>query len=254
MDALTVYTKTPRGIRELGSPVALKKEQLAVLKLVDGKSSVNELGQKGKDVESTLITLEKQGYIRVFESRNSAAAASQEEPAPEVDDFDFTTQLTAISSFADSNEPEAAPAAHKPPATIAETGTVDERAELRKAHREADAVRMKAQEDVQRAQAMKLDAEIKAFEHAEAAMALRAEAEEHAKEQLRRAIQLKEAAERKAREDLERAAQIRTEMQRQLKEMEDENYQLREQLRSELAEVARLKDELAAKLSAAGKS
>lgn len=252
MDALTVYTKTPRGIRELGSPVSLKKEQLNVLKLVDGKSTVNELSTKGKDVETILLGLAKQNFIRVFETARAGGAESAEpEAADDVDEFDFTTQMSVISSFGVAPDDASAPPAPTPEPKS--EGTVDERAELRKAHREADAVRLKAQEDVQRAQAMKLDAEIKAFEHAEAAMALRAEAEEHAKEQLRRAIHLKEASEKKAREELERAAQIRTEMQRQLKEMEEENYQLREQLRAELTAVATLKEQLAAQLAAGRK-
>jgi hypothetical protein len=241
MDALTVFTKTARGVKEVASGAALKKNELAILKLVDGKSSVSEISSKasnGREAEQVLAMLEKQGYTRVFEVRAGEAGGAAAEA--EADDFDFTSQMQVISNFAES-EPKTAPT----PTLSAEGKT-----EILKAQQEADALRLKAQEDVQRAHALKLETEIKAFEHAEAAMALRAEAEEHAKAQLKQAIMLKEAAEKKAREELERAAALRTEMQKQLAEAEEDNYRLREQLKSELAEVARLKAQLAAQLQA----
>ena len=90
MDRNTVYTKTAKGITQVNQRSAsLSKDLMKVLKLIDRKSNFGQLLDKADvdkgQLEKALITLAKDGYARVFETRKEEA-----DPFAAEDDFDFT--------------------------------------------------------------------------------------------------------------------------------------------------------------------
>src|SRR2546423_6940833 len=108
MDKATVYTKTAKGITQVNQRSAsLSKALMKVLKLIDGKSNFGQLLEKADvdkgALEKALMTLAKDGFARVFETRKEeidpfadsgggGGAAAVAAPAAEAggDDFDFT--------------------------------------------------------------------------------------------------------------------------------------------------------------------
>src|SRR5438477_6133040 len=91
MDRATVFTKTAKGITQVNQRSAsLSKDLMKVLKLIDGKSNFGQLLEKADidkgALEKALITLAKDGFARVFETRKEEADPF----AAEGDDFDFT--------------------------------------------------------------------------------------------------------------------------------------------------------------------
>src|SRR5512135_1802310 len=71
MKPTIIYTKTPKGIRELASKArSLSRDAVNVLLLVDGKSTVAELHSRSNlssgDFDAVLIGLASQGFVRVL--------------------------------------------------------------------------------------------------------------------------------------------------------------------------------------------
>src|SRR5438477_5337861 len=74
MDRATVFTKTAKGITQVNQRSAsLSKDLMKVLKLIDGKSNFGQLLEKAdvdkNALEKALMTLAKDGFARVFETR-----------------------------------------------------------------------------------------------------------------------------------------------------------------------------------------
>ena len=181
MDRNTVYTKTAKGITQVNQRSAsLSKDLMKVLKLIDGKSNFGQLLEKADvdkgQLEKALVTLAKDGYARVFETRKEEA-----DPFAAEDDFDFT-------------------AAGKMPASTQRVvaGAANDISELVRQQEKADAAKRAAAQaqDAARAKA-KVEMETRAKLEAEARA--KAEAEQKSMEQAKRA---KEASER-ARIELE---------------------------------------------------
>ena len=90
MDKSTVFTKTAKGITQVNQKSAsLSKDLMKVLKLIDGKSNVGQLGEKAEldkmQLEKALNTLAKDGFARIFQTKKEEA-----DPFGGEDDFDFT--------------------------------------------------------------------------------------------------------------------------------------------------------------------
>lgn len=175
MDKATVYTKTAKGITQVNQRTAsLSKDLMKVLKLIDGKSNFGQLMEKADidkgALEKALVTLAKDGFARVFETRKEEA-----DPFAGEDDFDFT-------------------AAGKMPASTQRVvaGAANDISELVRQQEKADAAKRAAAQaqDAARAKA-KMEMENRAKLEAEARA--KAEAEKKAMEQAQRA---KEASER----------------------------------------------------------
>jgi hypothetical protein len=181
MDRNTVYTKTAKGITQVNQRSAsLSKDLMKVLKLIDGKSNFGQLLEKADvekgQLEKALITLAKDGYARVFETRKEEA-----DPFAADDDFDFT-------------------AAGKIPASTQRVvaGAANDISELVRQQEKADAAR-KANTQAQDAARAKAKVEMETRAKLEAEARAKAEAEQKSMEQAKRA---KEASER-ARLELE---------------------------------------------------
>ncbi|HRE15170.1 MAG TPA: hypothetical protein PLD37_13330, partial [Usitatibacteraceae bacterium] len=88
MDKTTVFTKTAKGITQVNQRSAsLSRDLMKVLKLVDGKSTFEQILEKAEldkpSLEKAMNTLIRDGFARVF--------ATRKEPDPfGEDDFDFT--------------------------------------------------------------------------------------------------------------------------------------------------------------------
>ena len=184
MEKTTVYTKTAKGITQVNQRSAsLSKDLMKVLKLIDGKSNFGQLLEKADvdkgSLEKALITLAKDGFARVFETRKEEADPFA--PAAVEDDFDFT----APNKIPTSTQRVVAGAAND----VSELVRQQEKADADKRTREQanEAARAKA----------KMEAESRAKLEADARS--KAEAEKKAMEQAQRA---KEASER-ARLELE---------------------------------------------------
>ncbi len=218
MDRNTVYTKTAKGITQVNQRSAsLSKDLMKVLKLIDGKSNFGQLLDKADvdkgQLEKALITLAKDGYARVFETRKEEA-----DPFAADDDFDFT-------------------AAGKMPASTQRVvaGAANDIGELVRQQEKADAARKSAAQaqDAARSKA-KVETETRAKLEAEARA--KAEAEKNAMEQAKRA---KEASER-ARIELE--TKMREEEARKKSLAEQQSRLTTEQKAKEEEEGRRLAD------------
>ena len=183
MDKSTVFTKTAKGITQVNQKSAsLSKDLMKVLKLIDGKSNVGQLGEKAEldkmQLEKALNTLAKDGFARVFQTKKEEA-----DPFGE-DDFDFT----APGKMAN------APAATQ----RVIPGAANDISELVRQQEKAEADR-KSKEQAHADARNKAKSEAEGRARAEAEAKARQQAEVQAMEQAKRA---KEAAER-ARAELE---------------------------------------------------
>ena len=75
MDAKTVFTKTAKGVTQVNQKTqSLSRELMRVLKAIDGKSNVDALVDKAElamqPLTKALSTLQKDGYVKVFEVRS----------------------------------------------------------------------------------------------------------------------------------------------------------------------------------------
>ena len=94
MDLKTVFTKTAKGVTQVNQKTqSLSKDLMKVLKVINGKSTVDELADKAdiasSAVEKLLTQLQKDGFAKVFEVK-------QDIPLTDFggdDDFDFTTPV-----------------------------------------------------------------------------------------------------------------------------------------------------------------
>ena len=95
MDLKTIHSKTAKGVTQITSKSASLSRDLAkVLKLVDGKSNLDQLS-KAADLpvpvmEKALQQLLKDGFIRVFEVKRDDEGFSTFGDEAGGDDFDFT--------------------------------------------------------------------------------------------------------------------------------------------------------------------
>ena len=183
MDKSTVFTKTAKGITQVNQKSAsLSKDLMKVLKLIDGKSNVGQLGEKAEldkmQLEKALNTLAKDGFARIFQTKKEEA-----DPFGE-DDFDFTAPGKM------SNAPAATQRVIP--------GAANDISELVRQQEKADADR-KAKEQAHADARNKAKSEAEARARAEAEAKARQQAEMQAMEQAKRA---KEAAER-AKAELE---------------------------------------------------
>ena len=167
MDKTTVFTKTAKGITLVNQrSAALSKDLMKVLKLVDGKSTFEQIMERA-DVDKAVLekavnTLIKDGFARIFETRR--------EPDPfGEDDFDFTA-------------PGKLPGATQ---RVVAAAALDI-SELARQQATADADR-KARELAQVAAREKAKTQAEARVNAEADAKAKAEAEMRAMEQARRA-------------------------------------------------------------------
>jgi AsmA-like protein len=182
MDRSTVFTKTAKGITQVNQKSAsLSKDLMKVLKLIDGKSNFGQIMEKAEldkmQLEKALNTLAKDGFARVFQTR-------QEESDPFAeDDFDFT-----------------APGKIAAPASTQRVvpGAANDISELVRQQASADKDK-KAREQAHEAARAKAKVEAESRAKLEAEAKARQQAEQQAMEQARRA---KEASER-ARVELE---------------------------------------------------
>src|SRR6266581_483809 len=95
MDRATVFTKTAKGITQVNQRSAsLSKDLMKVLKLIDGKSNFGQLLEKADldkpGLEKALMSLAKDGFARVFETKRDDADPFADDAGGGGDDFDFT--------------------------------------------------------------------------------------------------------------------------------------------------------------------
>jgi len=194
MDKETVFTKTAKGITQVNQRSAsLSKDLMKVLKLIDGKSSFNQIMEKGEldkpFLEKAMVTLQKDGFARIFETRKEEA-----DPFGEDDDFDFTAPAKSAGATQ-----RVVPSAANDISELSRQQEVrdSQKKNLEKAHEEA---RLKAK--------VQMEARAKAEAEARA----RAEAEQRAMEQARKAKEASERAkaelEAKMREETARMAAL----------------------------------------------
>jgi len=100
MDRRTVFTKTAKGMLEAtGSTSALPRDLRNILKEVDGKATVSQLGERlGKMPEAklldVLIEMQLDGYVREFvtvQPRQTSPPPSQGTAPGGDEDLDFTS-------------------------------------------------------------------------------------------------------------------------------------------------------------------
>lgn len=177
MDLKTIHSKTGKGVTQITQRTApLSKDLMKVLKLVDGKSTLEQTA-KAADLpvpttEKALQQLVKEGFIRVFETKREDSGFSSAFGDDDEDDFDFTKPVKGGAAPAAASAPSAA--SRNDAAALA-------------------AAREKAQSDA-RARAER-EAQIRARLEVEAKA--KAEAERRAIEEAKR---MQEAAERAKRE------------------------------------------------------
>jgi hypothetical protein len=185
MNLTTVYTKTAKGITQVNQKSAsLSRDLMKVLKLIDGKSNAGQILERSEldkvALEKSLLTLTKDGFVRVFEVRKV-------EPDPfGDDDFDFTAPSKSI-----------APSPMAPPGQKVAAAANDISELVRQ--REKIEAETKAREMAQIQARAKAKSEMESRARLEAEAKAKADAEAKAMEQARKA---KEAAER-ARADVE---------------------------------------------------
>ena len=98
MDLKTVFTKTAKGVTQVNQKTqSLSRDLMKVLKVIDGKSTVEELSDKADlsvpAVQKLLAQLQKDGFTKIFEVK-------QDIPLTDFggdDDFDFTTPVKRVA-------------------------------------------------------------------------------------------------------------------------------------------------------------
>ncbi len=176
MDLKTIHSKTGKGVTQITQRTApLSKDLMKVLKLVDGKATLEQTAKSADlpipTTEKVLQQLVKEGFIRVFETTREDSGFSSEFGGAEAsdDDFDFTKP--------------AKPSASRPAgATSSPSAARDDAAALTAAREKAQTeARARAEREAQIRARLEVDARTKA------------EAERRAIEEAKR---MQEAAER----------------------------------------------------------
>ena len=107
MDVKTIFTKTAKGVTQVNKKTqSLSRDMMKALKAIDGKSNIEALVDKADlelpALEKLLASLEKDGYVKVFEVRRDDPLTDF---GGDEDDFDFTAPKkpvfdpTATASF-----------------------------------------------------------------------------------------------------------------------------------------------------------
>ena len=104
MDLKTVFTKTAKGLTQLNQKTqSLSRDLTKALKLIDGKSTVEQLADKTgmamPALQKALNDLKKEGFVKIFEVK-------QDEPLSDFggdDDFDFTAPAKMATASAAGN-------------------------------------------------------------------------------------------------------------------------------------------------------
>ncbi len=112
MDLKTVFTKTAKGLTQLNQKTqSLSRDLTKALKLIDGKSTVEQLSDKTgmamPALQKALNELKREGFVKIFEVK-------VEEPLTDFggdDDFDFTapTKMAAAQSSPGASATPSAP-------------------------------------------------------------------------------------------------------------------------------------------------
>lgn len=185
MDRKTILTKTAKGVTQINQKTAsLSRDLMKVLKLIDGKSNVDELAQKADlpvpTLEKALDQLLKEGFIKVFVTR-------ADPPTGFDDDFDFTApgRLAPASRAAG-------------PTTVPVARARDDAAALAAAREKAQAESL-AREKAQAEARARVEREAQIRARLEVDVRSKAEAEQRAMVEAKR---VQEASER-ARKDVE---------------------------------------------------
>src|SRR5262245_32234020 len=98
MNRNAVFSKTGKGLLEIKNKAnRLSKDQYRVLNLVDGKSNLVDLADRGKvseiEVRKILSALSDGGYIKEFANPADYAGSTVPPSASYADDLDFTAIL-----------------------------------------------------------------------------------------------------------------------------------------------------------------
>ena len=101
MDLKIVFTKTAKGLTQLNQKTqSLSRDLTKALKLIDGKSTVEQLADKTgmamPALQKALNDLKKEGFVKIFEVK-------QDEPLSDFggdDDFDFTAPTKMATAIA----------------------------------------------------------------------------------------------------------------------------------------------------------
>ena len=204
MDRRTVFTKTAKGMLEAtGSTSALPRDLRNILKEVDGKATVSQLGERlGKMPEAklldVLIEMQLDGYVREFvtvQPRQTSPPPSQGTAPGGDEDLDFTSLTSKPGPKA---EEAAKPAADE----------IARQAAAARARADAEAkARLEARAKAEAVVKARLEAEAKAKAEAEA----KAKADAEAKAKAEAEARAKTAAEAKARAEAEAKAKSEAE-------------------------------------------
>ena len=220
MDLKTVFTKTAKGVTQVNQKTqSLSKDLMKVLKVIDGKSTVDELADKADlaspAVQKLLAQLHKDGFAKVFEVK-------QDIPLTDFggdDDFDFTTPVKRMApaggvSFGpsphrrDASDDQVARADPTPQTTapkVDEAALAAERAATRAAeHAAAQTAQAQARARAEREAQVRarLDVEARARKEAELRAMEEARRAQEASERARVDLETKVAAEKKQRDSL----------------------------------------------------
>ncbi len=98
MDVKTIFTKTAKGVTQVNKKTqSLSRDMMKALKAIDGKSNIEALVDKADlelpALEKLLASLEKDGYVKVFEVRRDDPLTDF---GGDEDDFDFTAPKKAV--------------------------------------------------------------------------------------------------------------------------------------------------------------
>ena len=225
MDAKTIYTKTAKGLTQVNQKTqSLSRDLMKVLKAIDGKSSVDTLGEKvdlaAPALSKLLSALQKDGYVKVFEVKN-------EEPLSDFggddDDFDFTQPKkpvfdpSATASFKPSQYRTPASAGQveraTSPAPVHASAPAEDDALLKAAlntARERAQAEARARAEREAQVRARLEVEAKARREAEERAMVEARRAQAAAENARLELDVKIAAEKKQRDDAVEARQLQT--------------------------------------------
>ncbi len=220
MDLKTVFTKTAKGVTQVNQKTqSLSKDLMKVLKVIDGKSTVEELAEKAdlasSAVEKLLGQLQKDGFAKIFEVK-------QDVPLSEFggdDDFDFTTPVKRAAmpggvSFGPSPhrrtaaDDQVARAETPPPSAaprIDEAALAAEHAAARAAEiaaAQAAQVQARARAEREAQVRARLEVEARARKEAELRAMQEAKRAQEAAERARADLEAKVAAEKKQRDAL----------------------------------------------------
>lgn len=243
MDVKTVFTKTAKGVMQVNKKTqSLSRELTKILASVDGKSNLNSLVEKSgyamPAVEKSLVQLQREGFIKIFEVKVeeplSDFADSGAAGGDGADDFDFTRPAKPAamepvfkpSQYRRPTSMDQVERATTPPPDFSATQAMRlEKAQQEEMEKALAAAREKAQAEA-RARAER-EAQIRARLEVEAKA--KRDAEQRALEEARR---VQEAAER-ARKDLE--AKLAEEKKQRETLSDTKNRLTREQLEKETA-------------------